>query len=253
MAYTVSQLAKVSGVSGRTLRYYDQIGLLKPAKINTSGYRIYQQKELDLLQQILFYREMDIRLEEIKKIIHDPYFDRASALKQHHQLLKSKQARLDKLIATVEKTMTHLEEGNIMQDEEKFSGFKEQIIRDNEQQYGKEIREKYGKETIDASNAKLRGMSQEVFQKMKDIEHELFTLLEKTVKSGSAKSPEAQALAKKHKEWLMYSWTTYSKEAHAGLAEMYVADERFTTYYDQQVKNGAQFLRDAIVAFTTEA
>src|SRR5699024_12230763 len=78
---TVSELAKVSGISSRTLRYYDQIGLLKPAEVNKSGYRIYKQKELDLLQQILFYREMDMRLEDIKKIIHDPNFDQLSALK----------------------------------------------------------------------------------------------------------------------------------------------------------------------------
>src|SRR5699024_8966784 len=88
-----------------------------------------------------------------------------------------KQSRLDQLIATVEKTITHLEEDIIMQDEEKFTGFKEKIIKDNEEQYGKEIREKYGADTIDASNAKLRDMSQEEFQKMKTIEDELFTLL----------------------------------------------------------------------------
>src|SRR5699024_12728165 len=109
MAYTVSVLAKVSGISIRTLRYYDQIGILKPAELNKSGYRIYKQKKLDLLQQILFYREMDMRLEDIKKIIHNPNFDQLSALKHHHQLLQEKQSRLDQLIATVEKTITHLE------------------------------------------------------------------------------------------------------------------------------------------------
>src|SRR5699024_11633043 len=132
MAYTVSVLAKVSGISIRIIRYYDQIGLLKHAEMNKSSYRIYKQKELDLLKQILVYREMDMRLEEIKKIIHDPNFDQLSALKHHHQLLQEKQSRLDQLIATVEKTITHLEEDIIMQDEEKFTGFKEKIIKDNE-------------------------------------------------------------------------------------------------------------------------
>src|SRR5699024_7888113 len=127
MAYTVSELAKVSGISRRTLRYYDQLGLLQPAEVNKYGYRIYKQKGLDLLRQILFYREMDMRLEDIKKIIHDPNFDQLSALKHHHQLLQEKQSRLDQLIATVEKTITHLEEDIIMQDEEKFTGFKEKI------------------------------------------------------------------------------------------------------------------------------
>src|SRR5699024_1423738 len=215
--------------------YYDQIGLLKPAEVNKSGYRIYKQKELDLLQQILFYREMDMRLEDIKNIIHDPDFNQISALKYHHQLLQEKQSRLDQLIATVEKTITHLEEDMIMQDEEKFTGFKEKIIKDNEEQYGKEIREKFGADTIDASNAKLRGMSQEEFQEMKTIEDKLFTLLEKAVKTADPTSPEAEALVEKHKAWLMFSWNTYSKEAHAVLAEMYVADDRFAAYYDQKV------------------
>src|SRR5699024_1414000 len=106
MAYTVSELAKISGISSRTLRYYDQIGLLKPAEVNKSGYRIYKQKELDLLQQILFSREMDMRLEDIKKIIHDPYCDQLCASEHHQQLLQEKQSRLDQLIATGEKTIT---------------------------------------------------------------------------------------------------------------------------------------------------
>src|SRR5699024_931874 len=195
------------------------------------------QKELDLLQQILFYREMDMRLVDIKKIIHDPDFDHISALKHHHQLLQEKQSRLDQLIANVEKTITHLEEDIIMQDEEKFIGCKEK-------------REKYGADTIDASNAKLRNMSQEEFQEMKNVEEELIILLEKAIKTADPTSPEAEALVEKHKEWLMYSWNTYSKEAHAGLAKMYAADERFAAYYDQKVKDGAQFLRDAILHYT---
>src|SRR5699024_33828 len=141
MAYTVRELAKISGISSRTLRYYDQIGLLKPAEVNKTGYRIYQQKELDLLQQILFYREMDMSLEDINKIVHDPDFEQISALNHHHQLLQEKQSRLDQLIATVEKRITHFEEDIIMQDEEMFTGFIEKIIKDNEEQYGKEIRE----------------------------------------------------------------------------------------------------------------
>src|SRR5699024_11646543 len=112
------------------------------------------------------------------------YFMQLLDMKQHQQLLQKKQSRLDQLIATVKKTNTHLEEDIIMQDEEKFTGFKEKIIKDNEEQYGKEIREKYGADTIDASNAKLRDMSQEEFQKMKTIEDELFTLLEKAVKTA---------------------------------------------------------------------
>ncbi len=247
MEYTVNKLARMSGVSGRTLRYYDEIGLLKPARINSSGYRIYGQKEVDLLQQILFYRELDVSLEEIMEIIYQPEFNRIVALKNHYEKLKKKRARLDKIMATVEKTIANIEGEIDMQDEEKFEGFKKKLIEDNEKKYGKEIREKYGDDTIDASNAKLRGMSQKDFDRMTKLGEEIFELLEKAYATGDPTSPEAQKLAEKHKEWLMYSWTSYSKEAHAGLAEMYVADERFTAYYDKVVEGGTKFLRDVIL------
>ncbi|WP_047985982.1 MerR family transcriptional regulator [Ornithinibacillus californiensis] len=249
MEYTVNKLARISGVSGRTLRYYDQIGLLKPARINSSGYRIYGQKEVDLLQQILFYRELEVSLEDIMELIHQPGFNQKEALENHYEQLKQKRARLDTIMATVEKTIASIEGGVSMEDNEKFEGFKEKLIEDNEKKYGKEIREKYGEETINESNAKLRGMSQEDYDAMTLLGDEIMMLLEKAYETGDPGSEESQKLAAKHKEWLMYSWPNYSKEAHAGLAEMYVADERFTAYYDKVVKGGTKFLRDAIIIY----
>src|SRR5699024_6526636 len=105
MEYTVSKLAQLSGVSGRTLRYYDQIGLLKPTRINSSGYRIYGQKKVDLLQQILFYRELEVSLEEIMKITNQTAFKQTLALKSYYTNLRKKRARHDKIIATVERTI----------------------------------------------------------------------------------------------------------------------------------------------------
>eukprot|EP00130_Batrachochytrium_dendrobatidis_P008507 XP_006683382.1 hypothetical protein BATDEDRAFT_93142 [Batrachochytrium dendrobatidis JAM81] len=249
MEYTVNKLAQLSGVSGRTLRYYDQIELLKPARINSSGYRIYGQKEVDLLQQILFYRELEMGLEEIMNIIHDPHFNQTEALNDHYKKLMQKRAHLDNLMATVEKTIASKEGGITMQDKEKFAAFKEKMIDENEKKYGEEIREKYGEDTVDASNAKLRGMSEEDFQVMNKLGEEIFSLLEQAYATGDPASDLAQEVAAKHKEWLMYSWPSYSKEAHAGLAEMYVADERFTAYYDKHVKGGTKFLRDAILIY----
>lgn len=249
MEYTVNQLAKMSGVSGRTLRYYDQIELLKPAKINASGYRIYGKKEVDLLQQILFYRELEVSLDEIKEIIYQPGFNQTKALKNHYAQLEKKRARLDKIMATIEKTIESQEGGIQMQDKEKFEGFKEKLIDENEQKYGEEIREKYGDEAIDKSNAKLRGMSEEDYHAMTKLNDEIFELLKKAFQTGDPRSDVAQELAEKHQEWLKYSWPSYSKEAHAGLVEMYVADERFTAYYDKVVAGGTKFLRDAVLKY----
>ncbi|WP_164215641.1 MerR family transcriptional regulator [Virgibacillus sp. YIM 98842] len=250
MEYTVQKLAHLSGISGRTLRYYDQIGLLKPAKINSSGYRIYGQKEVDQLQQILFFRELDVSLDEIGKIIHDPEYDQTEALQQHYKKLAKKRARLDRLIHTVEKTIASKKGGVPMQDKEKFEGFKEKLVEENEENYGKEIRKKYGDDMIDASNAKLRNMTEADFNKMKELEKEILSTLAHLVKTEDPASDEAQELAAKHKNWLMYSWSSYSKEAHAGLAEMYVADERFSAYYDKAANGAATFLRDAILIYT---
>ncbi|MGJ9459546.1 MerR family transcriptional regulator [Oceanobacillus sp. CF4.6] len=249
MEYTVNKLAKLSGVSGRTLRYYDQIGLLKPARINSSGYRIYEQKEVDLLQQILFYRELEVSLEGITEIMNEPTYDQTKALKNHFIKLLQKRSHLDKLMATVEKTIASIEGGTPMQDKEKFAGFKDKIIERNEQKFGKEIREKYGDKTVNASNAKLRGMSEEDLKAMNDLEGEIMLLLERAYKTGNPASDLAQEVAAKHKQWLMYAWPNYSKEAHAGLAEMYVSDDRFTAYYDKAIKGGTKFLRDALLIY----
>ncbi|NWK84929.1 MerR family transcriptional regulator [Staphylococcus sp. GSSP0090] len=252
MEYTVSQLAKLSGVSNRTLRYYDQIGLLEPARISSSGYRIYGKAEVDMLQQIIFYRELDVSIEEIKNIIQQPEFDQAKALELHFQNLKQKRSRLDKIIDTVEKTIAYTKGEIAMQDKEKFEGLKAREIQENEHEYGNEIREKYSNNAVDESNAKFKDMTEAEYNEWRKLENEIIELLPKAYQTGDPSSEIAQRLAAKHKAWLMYTWPDYTKEAHAGLAEMYVADERFSAYYDKYVEGGAQFLRDAIIAFVKE-
>ena len=244
----INELAKISGVSTRTLRYYDQIGLLSPAEKSESGYRIYTVKEIDLLQQILFYRALGMKLSDIKEIIHAPSFNLKNALTEHHQQLQNKKEWIEKLLATVEKTIKAMEEDTYMPNEEKFKGFKETLIEDNEKKYGEEIRTLYGNETIDASNKKLRSMSAEQFEAVEKLEYHLFERLREAMEIGDASSQIAKEVVELHKRWLRFYWPKYTPEAHAGLAEMYIADERFTAYYDQRVQKGAtQFLRDCII------
>ncbi|QCR34049.1 MerR family transcriptional regulator [Lysinibacillus sp. SGAir0095] len=249
MEYTISKLAKIAGISSRTLRYYDEINLLKPSRINSSGYRIYGQNEIDRLQQILFFRELEVDLETIIQIMNEPDFDQMTALLHHHNKLVQKRARLDKLIETIDKTIAHQKGESVMSNEEKFEAFKENLITENEQKYGEEIRAKYGNKTVDESNAKLRGMSKEDYEAMELLGNEIFELLPKALATGDPSSDLAQLLAAKHKEWLTYSWSSYTKEAHKGLAEMYVADERFKANYDKTVEGGTEFLRDAILVY----
>jgi DNA-binding transcriptional MerR regulator len=249
MEYTVQKLGKLAGISTRTLRYYDEIGILKPARINSSGYRIYGEVEVDRLQQILFYRELGVSLDSIKEIVTAPAFDGTIALREHREKLLKKRNQLDTLIANVDKTIA-LTGGVIkMSNKEKFEGFKKNMLEDNEKKYGKEIREKYGKDTIEKSNAKMMNMTQEQYDEVTKLAKQVTTTLAEAFKNGDPASDIAQKAADLHKKWLAYYWSEYSKEAHAGLAQMYVDDERFTAYYDKKQPGTAAFLRDAVFIY----
>lgn len=250
MEYTVQKLASLAGISTRTLRYYDEIGILKPARINSSGYRIYGQAEVDRLQQILFYRELGVSLDQIKEIVTDPSFDGAAALMEHRQKLLEKREQLDLLIANVEKTIAMTEGRFKMSNKEKFEGFKKKMIDENEKKYGKEVRAKYGDDAVNQSNAKVMKMTEKQYQEVTALAEDIKTTLAEAMKTGNPAGELAQKAADLHKRWLTYYWKEYSKEAHAGLAQMYVDDERFKAYYDKDQPGTAEFLRDAIQIYT---
>jgi len=250
MEYTVQKLGKLAGISTRTLRFYDELGILKPARINSSGYRIYGQVEVDRLQQILFYRELGVSLDNIKSMVTDPSFNGAEALKIHREQLLGKRLQLDLLITNVEKTIAASEGRMSMTDQEKFEGFKQEMIDANEAKYGKEIRDKYGDDKINKSNAKLKNMTKEEHEEVTRLSSEVKATLAEAFKTGDPASDLAQKAADLHKQWLTYYWSKYSKEAHAGLAQMYVDDERFKAYYDEAQPGTAEFLRDAVHIYT---
>ncbi|WP_010247512.1 MerR family transcriptional regulator [Acetivibrio cellulolyticus] len=250
MEYTVHKLGKIAGISTRTLRYYDEIGILKPARISSSGYRIYGKAEVDRLQQILFYRELGVSLESIKDIVTSPSFNASNELKAHREKLLAKREQLNSLIANVDRTLEAMEGRITMSDKEKFEGFKQKMIDDNEKKYGKEIREKYGNEQVDNSNNKIKGMTPEQYAEVERLSAELLSTLNAAYKTGDPSGELAQKAADLHRQWLCHFWENYSKEAHAGVAQMYVYDERFTAYYDKEQPGTAEFLRDAILIYT---
>lgn len=252
MEYTIKQLAQLANITTRTLRYYDEIGLLKPLKVNDSGYRIYGEHEVNQLQQILFYRELGFSLEKIKEILTHPSFDRLHSLKYHYEQLLQKKQQLQLLICNVEKTIAMVEGKTIMTDQEKFLGFKKQLIEENELKYGKEIREKYGEETIDRTNQKVLNMSEETYLSLEKLTEELNKAIKKAFEQGDPSSELAMKACGLHKKWLMHYWDHYSKEAHMGLVQMYVDDVRFTRYYDKIAKGSAKFLRDAMQIYLNQ-
>lgn len=246
MEYTIQKLGQLAGVSTRTLRYYDEIGILKPARINSSGYRIYGGREVDLLQQILFYRALEVDLDTIKGIVGSPDFDGVRALAEHRDKLLEKRKQLEQLIANVEKTIASAEGRTTMKDQEKFEGFKKRIVEDNEKKYGEEIRAKYGNDAVDGSNRKVLNMTQEEYEKAENLAKEIKETLAAAFKTGDPAGEPAQKAVDLHRQWLSLYWDGYTKEAHAGLGDMYVADDRFKAYYDAEQPGTAEFFRDAI-------
>ena len=249
MEYTINQIAKLAGVSTRTLRYYDQCGLLPPKTVRSNGYRIYGEAEVNRLQQILFYRELGVELSEIGRILAEKDFDGLSALQNHLTALREKRARLDRLIGNVQTSISAMKGEAEMTDEEKFEGFKEKLISDNEQEYGGEIREKYGDEAVGRSNAKLKNMTKEQYDELEALTQELNNTLKAAFEQGDPGGELAQKACALHKRWLCFYWDHYSKEAHRGVAQMYVDDPRFTAYYDAIVPGCAVFLKDAVQIF----
>ena len=210
----IKEVSELTGVSARTLRYYDQIGLLKPSKTSEAGYRYYGERELEILQQILFYKERGMELKQIKKIIYQKDFDIMAALREHLLELEEKRNHMEALIQTVEQTIRSMKGEYDMSDQEKFQAFKERVVRENEEKHGAEIREKYGDEEMD----------------------------------GGA-NPEDECgrrIVALHKEWLGKTWKQYTKEAHAAIGNLYISDERFKMYYDKEVNGCAKFLESAI-------
>lgn len=251
MEYTVKALAELAGVTPRTLRWYDQKGLLKPRRTTEAGYRLYGPREVDRLQDILFYRELGLELGAVREILDAPDFDRLAALRSHLAALEARRQRLDALILTVEKTIDEAEGGRPMSDREKFEAFKRRAVEANEEQYGKEIREKYGQEAVDGSNRKFLSMTEEEHGQWKALEAEILSALAAAVRSGEDPAgPEGRRIAELHRRWLCCTWDKYTPQAHRGVAELYTADERFTAYYDREVPGCAAFLRRAIRAYT---
>ena len=249
MEYGIRELAEMAGVSARTLRWYDSVGLLHPCRVGENGYRYYSSAEADRLQHILFYLEIGLDLKRIAEILDDPGFDRLSALRGHLEALEKERRRLDTMIGLLQKVIKAEERNEIMKDQDKFEAFKSGRIAKNEAEYGAEAREKYGDDAVDASNRMMMNMSPEAYAEWEALDMEILSRLEAAVKSDAEPSgEEGKQISHLHKRWLCCTWEKYTAQAHRGVAQMYTLDERFTQYYDRNVSGCAQFLREAVLA-----
>ena len=234
----VKEIADLVGISVRTLHHYDAIGLLTPEQTTHAGYRIYSNKDLETLQQILFFRELGFPLKKIKEIIHSPSFDQQEALEIQHKMLLEKRYRLDKMIKTIEKTILHSKGEVQMSNQEKFEGFDF-----SHNPYAQEAREIWGDAAVDEANEQTKQMNSQDEEKFNDIYRRLAA-----VRTLAPDSKEAQ---KEIHEWylLLNTIGTYSLDSFKGLGQMYVDDERFTNNIDTFGEGLATFMRDAMAFY----
>lgn len=253
-SYTVGSLAKLAGVTVRALHHYEDEGLLHPER-TSSGYRRYGAADVERLQQILLLRSCGLSLGDIRAALDNGDFDFHAVLIDHLATLRARQKELETLVGTVEKTIASLEGRCTMTDEERFEGMKARAIAENEERYGAEVRQAYGDAAMDAANERMAGMSQEEWNDAKALEAAILEQLTAAKATGNPTGETARKLCAMHARWLQMHWGegAYSPAAHAALAEGYVADPRFTAYYDEAAGEGATaFLRDALIAWCAE-
>ncbi len=248
MDYTVHQLAELAGISKRTLRYYEDLGLLSPCRINHNQYRRYTSDDVDCLQQILFYKTLGIPLQKIKALLTAAGYDKKAALETQLAELYDQKVQLDRLIENVRQTIATLKGESKMQDIDKFEGLKQKLLQENEDKYGQEVRQKFGQVAVDASYAKVKGMSQEKYHRMEELTQEFNQTLRAALLEKDPAGELAQKACALHKEWLLLFWPreSYTGKAHRALAQGYLDDARFTAYYEQIAPGSALFLRDAL-------
>lgn len=207
MAYTVKKLAQVSGVSVRTLHFYDEIGLLPPAYVADNGYRYYEEEQLLNLQQILFFREIGFELKQIQSILSQADFDRMQALLTHKESLLRKSSHIAALINTIDQTIKRLNGEISMKDKEMFKCFSPEEQAQNEVYLVNRHGEK-AKKHIDESKSKTKDWTKETWaaagEEWADIFKNLKILMDRNT---SPDAQEVQALIKRHFNWLSKIWT----------------------------------------------
>jgi DNA-binding transcriptional MerR regulator len=245
--WSIQDIARLAGTTSRTLRHYDDVGLVKPSRIGDNGYRYYDAAALVKLQRVLLLRELGLGIPAIGEVLAGQRDDTV-ALRTHLDWLAHERERLARQMASVERTITELEGGEKPMAEKMFDGF-------DHRQYKDEVEQRWGKESYAKSDAWWRSKSQSEKDDFMLEAAELIEEWKSIATSGvTAGSEEAQAVAQRQYDWLSGIPGTpqtaegrASRDYYTGLAEMYVADDRFAKNYGGNA--GATFVRDAMLAF----
>ncbi|MEU7753492.1 MerR family transcriptional regulator [Micromonospora sp. NPDC049171] len=246
MAYTVGQVAKVARVTVRTLHHYDEIGLLSPSGRTPAGYRRYDDADLQRLQLVLYYRELGFPLEEISAIIDDPAADPAAHLRRQHELLTGRVKRLQEMVTAIEFAMEASKMNIQLTPEERFEVFGDV----DPEEHQAEAEQRWGDiEAYRESNRRVSRYTKADWLRYKAENEDWGRRIVAVLGSGvPADSPEAKDLAEEHRQLIGRWFYECTYEGHTGLADMYLADERFTAYYENMAPGLAVYLNEAIHA-----
>jgi DNA-binding transcriptional MerR regulator len=242
MAYTIKEIADLAGVTTRTLRYYDEIGLLRPTFTGENGYRYYDADCLLRLQQILFFRELEVPLRDIQRIISRPDFNLLQALRNHRNALQSRVSRLDTLFVTIDRTIATIQGEKNMADKDYFEGF-------NESQYEQEVKERWG-DTPQYAQSQRRWASYSSDQKnaIKEQGGEITRRMLGSPETAP-NDPTVQAAVRDYYDYLNQYFYTCEVSFLRSLADMWVDDPRFAINYERIREGGAAFVREAVHIF----
>ena len=244
MKLKIREFAKLTGVSVRTLHFYDEIGLLKPSSVDEqNGYRFYDEQTLMRMQEILFYRELNFSLKEIRMILSSPDYDKQNALKEQKHLLTLKKERLERIISALDSAM----KGEIVN----MNVFDNSEFEEKRNEYAKEARKKWGDTAAYKEYAeKTADYSEDKRKQVNAAMDERIAEFADCERNGFApESQKTQALVKKWQDFITENYYTCTKEILVGLGEMYVADERFQKNIDRHGDGTAQFMSDAIKVY----
>jgi DNA-binding transcriptional MerR regulator len=246
MALTVSEAARLARVSVRALHHYDAIGLLCPPKRSEAGYRLYGTADLERLQRILFYRELGFSLEETRELLDDPAFDPVETLVAQRELLLARAARVEAMIGAVDRALEAAAKGIVMDERDMFEVFGDS----DPTRYEDEARERWGgTDAYKESAARTERYSKDDWTRIKDEQDAIESGFAEAMVEGKAPdSPEATALAERARLEIDHAFYPCSREMHADLGRMYVADPRFAKHYEERAPGLAQYVCDAILA-----
>jgi MerR family transcriptional regulator, thiopeptide resistance regulator len=252
-SYTVSQLATLSGVSVRALHHYDEIGLLKPASVGLNGYRYYGREELLRLQQILFHRELGLSLDEIRRAMNTPGFDRAAALRHQRQKLVTEIARMRQLIKTIDQTLSDLEGHNTMNDKSMYRGFDAQA-RERSEAWAVERYGKWARLGIETRNEVTQNWTQAEREAHWREMETIFSDFAAAASQGlTADSDRTQEIVLRLHSEASKSWTgPIGRGGFINLAEFYAENPDSRTALDGRAPGLADYVARAIRIFCVE-